>query len=634
MFVVDFSNSMWGQIDGTAKVEIAKKAFSGFVDTLPEGSQAGLMTYGHRRKSDCGDVETLIAVSPLNREKMKSAITTLKPRGKTPITDALRMAAKDLGINDRPSRLVLISDGIETCGGDPCALAAELAKTGVDFKAHVIGFDIASKADQAKIACIAHLTGGKYWNAEDADGLAEALKQTAEVEQTDVADEGIYELVLTAVDKESGNQIDGDVNWVISQAEDESIIASGLTGGQVSFKLPEGDYVVTAEFGEKVGGASFTVTDQGAKQSVELAGELPEATVSPKETEVVAGSSVEVAFTGPLAESDFLRITTPDGKRLERDLWTAVKDGSPARLDLPSEEGDYEVAYVWTEFGERVLAKAALKVGPAAIKLTYPAEVVAGSMVEIAFDQTLGAEDWIGIVPKGGTIDDYGNRWKGTVDGSPVSIQAPTEPGAYEVIYVAGVDQGILTRQPLSVTEAEALVSSAPQVEAGGRIDVTWKGPAEADDWIGVSLPGSEPEAYVTYERPSGESVALLAPVTPGSYELRYILSAADGAKVLASQPIEITEVQVSIEGPSTIAAGSTFDVKVSGPANGSNWVGLAIAGDGASGYVSGAWETIDNIAGGVVTLTAPNEPGNYELRFVLSGVETVVAASQPVTVN
>ncbi len=631
MFVLDLSNSMWGQIDGTSKVEIAKEAFSDFLEELPDGVNAGVMAYGHRRKADCQDVETLVPVSPLDRSRLAASVQALKPRGKTPITDALRLAAEELGSRDRAGRLVLISDGIETCNGDPCALAEQLAKSGVDFKAHVIGFDIASKADQAKIACIAHLTGGNYWNVKDAGGLAEALRETAQSGPDPVTE---FAVKLTAADKESGSAIDGPVSWVISRADDETVVSSGLSGGSVSLDLEPGDYVVSAELEEKSGGIGLTVTDQGAQETVLLAGDLPEASVTPAQTEAGATSSLEVSFSGPLAEGDFLRVITPDGNRLERDLWTYVKDGNPARVSLPSEPGAYEIAYVWTDHGERILARAPVVVTEAAVSLKYPESVGAGGAVEIAWTGPGGSEDWIGIIPADGTVDDYDGRWKGAGDGSPLTLHAPGEPGAYEVIYVAGVDRSIMLRKDLTVTEAVASLGAPSSVEASGRISVSWTGPKAADDWIGISVPGSEAGAYLTYERPDGDSTTLIAPVTPGSYELRYVLSASDGQKVLASRPLEITAPDLIVEGPSDVAAGAPFEVRVKGPANGSNWVGLARAGDGASGYVSGAWETIDNISGETVTLTAPEEPGAYELRFVLSGDETIVGASQLVQVK
>ncbi|WP_346912308.1 VWA domain-containing protein [uncultured Roseibium sp.] len=631
LFVLDSSNSMWGQIDGTSKAEIAKSAFRDLVADLPENAHAGLMAYGHRRKADCGDVETLVPISQLDRMHLMQSVEALKPRGKTPITETLRQAAELLASKDRAGRLVLISDGIETCGGDPCALAAELAKTGIDFKAHVIGFDIASRADQAKIACIAHLTGGTYWNARDADGLAKALKESvAAVEAKAPAPVTI----LKAVDKDSGQPVAGPVEWVVASAEDETVVSSGLTGGTVEVALEPGTYVVSAELEERAGGAELVVSDKGGSQIVLLDGTLPEAMVTPAAAEAPATSLLEVAFKGPEASDDFLRIVTPDGQRLERDLWAYVRDGNPAKLPLPTEPGAYKVVYVWTEGSERVLASAPLTVTEVSATLTYAAEIAAGKPVEIAWEGPGGPEDWIGIVPKGGTADDYDGRWKGTADGSPLVVQAPGEAGAYEVIYVTGVDQTILTRQPLSVVESAASLKAPPSVEASARLKVTWSGPKGSDDWIGIAPVGSDAQAYVTYERPEGDSVSIVAPLARGTYELRYILSTTDGSRILASQPLTVTDPAVSLEGPKEVPAGSTIRVKVSGPANDSNFIGFADPSQDAWGTASGAWASANDIRNGELELTTPAEPGTYELRFVLSAGDAEIAARQTVTVR
>ncbi|WP_081713191.1 MULTISPECIES: VWA domain-containing protein [unclassified Labrenzia] len=631
LFVLDSSNSMWGQIDGTAKAEIARSAFEGFVAGLPDGTRAGVMAYGHRRKADCGDVETLVPVSELDRSKLVQSVKALTPRGKTPITETLRQAAELLAQNDRPGRLILISDGIETCGGDPCALAEALAKSGVDFKAHVIGFDIASKADQAKIACIAHLTGGTYWNAKDADGLTEALKESvAAVEEK----APLPVTVLTAADKESGQPVSGPVQWTVATVDDETVVASGMTGGSVEVELEPGSYVVSAELGEKAGGASLEVSDKGGQQTVLLDGNLPEARVTPASPEAPATSLLEVAFEGPGLDGDFLRVVTPDGNRLERDLWVYVRDGNPAKLALPTQPGDYEIVYVWADSGERVLAKAPIKVTEVQAILTYAPEVAAGQPVEIAFEGPNGPEDWIGIVPKDGTVDDYQGRWKGTADGSPVTLQAPSEAGTYDVIYVTGIDQTILTRQPLTVGESAATLQADSTVEAAGRLNVTWSGPKAPDDWIGIAPVGSDPSAYVTYERPDGDSVSIIAPLARGDYELRYILSTSDGSKILASQPLKITDPKVTLEGPSEVPAASYVSVKASGPANSSNFIGFAEPSQDAWSTAPGAWEIADNISNGVVEVRTPEEPGTYELRFVLSAGDAEIVARQTVTVK
>ncbi|VAV89685.1 von Willebrand factor type A domain protein, partial [hydrothermal vent metagenome] len=126
MVVFDGSNSMWGQIDGVAKIEIARDVMQNLLGEWSEDRKVGLMAYGHRRRGDCSDIETLVTPSKSAREEILSRINSITPTGKTPLTDAIEQAAIALSYTDQPATVVLISDGLESCGRDPCALAAEL----------------------------------------------------------------------------------------------------------------------------------------------------------------------------------------------------------------------------------------------------------------------------------------------------------------------------------------------------------------------------------------------------------------------------------------------------------------------------------------------------------------------------
>ena len=179
--VYDASGSMWGQIDGVAKVTIAREVLGGMLDTWPEGRDFGLIAYGHRREGDCGDIEQVVPLGPLDTESVRARINALMPRGRTPLTDAVRLAAESMRYQDVPATVILVTDGLETCNADPCALAAELAGAGVDFTAHVVGFDIA-EGDRAQVACIAEATGGLFVPADNAQELSAALQQVTMAE--------------------------------------------------------------------------------------------------------------------------------------------------------------------------------------------------------------------------------------------------------------------------------------------------------------------------------------------------------------------------------------------------------------------------------------------------------------------
>ncbi|MEO0918549.1 MAG: VWA domain-containing protein, partial [Pseudomonadota bacterium] len=115
MIVFDGSNSMWGQIEGTAKIEIARDVMDNLLGDWVEGRQVGLMAYGHRRRGDCGDIEMLVEPGAEARQSIIDRIGGITPTGKTPLTDAVEQAARALSYTDQPATVVLISDGLESC---------------------------------------------------------------------------------------------------------------------------------------------------------------------------------------------------------------------------------------------------------------------------------------------------------------------------------------------------------------------------------------------------------------------------------------------------------------------------------------------------------------------------------------
>ncbi len=184
MLVLDASGSMWGQIQGRSKIEISREAVGTMLKTWPRNQELGLMAYGHRSKGDCADIELLKTPGPVDATGLQQAVNALQPKGMTPITAAVRMAAEQLKFSERKATVILVSDGQETCNADPCALGAELEKLGVDFTAHVVGFDLPEGKARAQLQCLAKSTGGRYVEARDAAELNSALGQLAKAAPT------------------------------------------------------------------------------------------------------------------------------------------------------------------------------------------------------------------------------------------------------------------------------------------------------------------------------------------------------------------------------------------------------------------------------------------------------------------
>ncbi len=175
IIILDASGSMWEQIDEVPRIQIARTTLKEVLAGVSDDLELGFMAYGHRTKGDCNDIEMLVDPAPGTAGAIGNAADKLSPKGKTPLTASVRMAAEALRYTEDKATVVLITDGIETCDADPCALASELEAAGVDFTVNVVGFGL-SKEDGAAVQCLADNTGGKYISANDADGLRQAIE--------------------------------------------------------------------------------------------------------------------------------------------------------------------------------------------------------------------------------------------------------------------------------------------------------------------------------------------------------------------------------------------------------------------------------------------------------------------------
>ena len=179
IFILDASGSMAGQVQGKVKIDVAKEVLSGLIKELPGPVKVGMVAYGHRQKGDCSDVEELFPLGALDKETLIDKIKSINPKGMTPLTFSVRKVVEGLkGIGENTT-IVLVSDGEETCKGDPCALVRELKASGIKFVLHVIGFDV-NQRQKSELSCIAKAGGGSYFAAKNAGELAAAAKKAVE----------------------------------------------------------------------------------------------------------------------------------------------------------------------------------------------------------------------------------------------------------------------------------------------------------------------------------------------------------------------------------------------------------------------------------------------------------------------
>ena len=181
--VIDVSGSMRAKdIDGQSRMAAAKQAFNEVLDATPEEVQLGIRTLGANypgddRKTGCKDTAQLYPVGPLDRTEAKTAVATLTPTGWTPIGPALLKAADDLDGGEGSKRIVLISDGEDTCAPlDPCEVAREIAAKGIGLTIDTLGLVPNTKMRQ-QLSCIAEATGGTFTSVEHTDELADKVNQ-------------------------------------------------------------------------------------------------------------------------------------------------------------------------------------------------------------------------------------------------------------------------------------------------------------------------------------------------------------------------------------------------------------------------------------------------------------------------
>ena len=182
VLILDASYSMVEEDAEGPRMDAAKKATHELVEFLPPTAKMGLIAYGAQesnapdnREKGCKDIQSLVPIGEVDKKEFGAAIDGLTPKGYTPMGNALRKAAEQLG-SDGERSIILVSDGIDTCAPpEVCDVAKELAGDGVDLAIHTVGFKADEEA-RAELECIAEAGGGQFLEAADASSLAQSLK--------------------------------------------------------------------------------------------------------------------------------------------------------------------------------------------------------------------------------------------------------------------------------------------------------------------------------------------------------------------------------------------------------------------------------------------------------------------------
>ena len=177
--ILDASGSMLQRLEGERRIEIARTVLTDLVNqTLPEGTPLALRVFGHRKPDAC-DTDLALPLQPLERGKVTGVIreTQAMNLARTPIGESLRLVADDLKDAEGQKLIILITDGEETCDGDPAGAIRSLKDAGHDVRVNIVGFAIDDPVLKAEFEEWARLGGGRYFNATNAAELGAALRQ-------------------------------------------------------------------------------------------------------------------------------------------------------------------------------------------------------------------------------------------------------------------------------------------------------------------------------------------------------------------------------------------------------------------------------------------------------------------------
>lgn len=461
VLVFDASGSMWGRMEGRTKIEVAREAVDAALRDWPAGHPLGLVAYGHRAKTDCADIERVVAVAPEAAPAVRRAVGALRPNGMTPIGASLEAAVAAVPAASRAATLVLVSDGEETCGVDPCATAKALAARRDGLVVHVVGFDVAGSPAATQLACIAKATGGRYFDARDPVGLQRALGAAVATTVGGVAPPANASV---RVDGPATAASTVDVAWTgpghpldylafapVGAApeayEGQAYTRESLVAGQrarVPTPATPGNFELryVSPTREPPVLARTTVGVAAAAISLEAPAEGP------------AAGKLQFTARGPAGEAHWIGIAAR-GAAVES--YTSYVRPDPSgttrgTLDLPATPGDYELRYVLNE-RERIAASRPIRVVDAVARFGgLKARYGLQEAVSIDYDGPRASGNWIGFVRRGRGPDAWGS-FAYLPESGPVDFFSPYEAGDYDFVLVVqrdGVDT-IVARTPVEV---------------------------------------------------------------------------------------------------------------------------------------------------------------------------------------
>ena len=185
VIAIDASGSMAGRSGAETKMDAARRAAIAFLRSVPATTRVGLVAFGHRgtnlpagKPASCRGVETIYPLGSDDPARIEATLNGVRPTGWTPLAAAIAQAGQSFAPGQTPGAQIVyvVSDGLETCGGDPVAAARTLARGPVKAIVNIIGFDLTA-ADRAQLSAVADAGGGSFVEVRAGGDVGRAMNE-------------------------------------------------------------------------------------------------------------------------------------------------------------------------------------------------------------------------------------------------------------------------------------------------------------------------------------------------------------------------------------------------------------------------------------------------------------------------
>lgn len=631
--ILDCSGSMWNKLaDGRYRIDAAKQVLSEFIATAPEKEDLhiGLRLYGskvsHREPGACEDTVLVVPMEGFQRAEMLRLVKDARAIGATPLAISLNAAADDF-TKPGKKQVIVFTDGEESCGGDVAAALARLKADGIDADVRIIGIGL-PKAVAERFAVLAPIE-----NADSAIKLAEALKNATSSTMTAPAAPVVKkEKVTVKVTKNGEPWSEGEITLLrtdkavfqLTKSEEPGAWTAELVPGLYSATVaPMGR--VFPDLGVAVGADNTFVLDVT---------EMPKVTVEVPNEKISLVQEMTVIFSGANGVGEQYIIIAPVGApdTAEPNLRDALGKENTMSVIAPENPGTYEARFTvrGQDYRQVVCGRSKpFEVKAPEVSLEMPATVPASSPITVKYKAPVQNGDWIGWVKAGAADGDYVLYVRPSVDTDTVQLNAPAEPGDYEMRYANEGTYRPFARKAFKV-EASSMSLEAPETAmAGTLVKIGWKAPELGHLYITIVDKGEGEGAYNRYKRLDGgeNPMDLQAPRKTGEMEIR--INDEQQGKVLFRRPIKLTDMKATVKGPAEVATNAAISVQWTGPQGEGDYVTITKP-DAENGAYLSYYEILG--AAATVDITAPEEAGDYELRYVTQ--ESQVIARQPIKVK